>query len=128
MAALYKNLKPQIMKSIYFKAVVFTVILSAIGQTLSAKTVNETSDNKIYPGLTNQLTEAIGFPRFINSYSEINLVKAMVQVDSSVQIQLLEMNASNTQLKKYVEEQLSHIHMKEAEATAPFLLTLKFQL
>lgn len=116
------------MKSIYFKAVAFTVFLSAVGLTLSAKTVNEASDNKIYPGITNQLTEAIGFPRFINSHSEINLVKAMVQVDSSGQVQLLEMNASDARLKKYVEEQLSQIHLQEAEATAPFLLTLKFQL
>ncbi len=116
------------MKSIPFKSIVLSVLFSALAGAAFANSLKESSETKAYPNVTQQLTEAIGFPGFIRSNSEENIVKAMLQVDTSGKVSLLELNASNPELKRYVEEQINRIHLKTAEATVPFLLTLKFQL
>ncbi len=67
-------------------------------------------------------------PAFITENSEANEVKALIQVDASGKLTVLEVNSGNPQLKDYVLAELKNIQINPLETTEKFVVVIKFRV
>lgn len=75
-----------------------------------------------------EIIRNIACPEFISDNSEINEVKAIVQVDESGAISIQEINSGNTRLKDYVAAQLQGMKLQTTGAAEKFILIIKFKI
>lgn len=67
-------------------------------------------------------------PAFVTENSELNEVKAIVQVDETGKVKVVEVNSGNPQLKDYVVAELAKLKIKNPATTEQFVLVIKFRV
>jgi hypothetical protein len=72
-----------------------------------------------------EIIRSISCPDFITSDTK---VKAIVQVDESGNVNVLDINAENAQLKEYVTDQLHHLKIKNHSTEENFVLVINFKI
>ena len=72
-----------------------------------------------------EIIRSISCPDFITSDTK---VKAVVQVDESGNVNVLDINAESAQLKEYVTEQLHNLKIKNHSTVEKFVLVINFKI
>ena len=75
-----------------------------------------------------EIIRNISCPDFIDQNSELNQIKAIVQVDTNGKVKVEEINSANPQLKAYVIDQLQSITVKSPGQSQRFVLVINFQV
>jgi hypothetical protein len=103
----------------YFTLMITFGIIAAVPGNVE-KTAKENVRREIIRNIT--------CPDFVTENSEANDVKALVSVDENGKVNLYEINSANPQLKKYVENTLKQMKMKNAMPTEKFVVVVKFRV
>ena len=75
-----------------------------------------------------EIIRNITCPEFVTENTQANDVKALVSVDENGNVNLLEINSANTELKNYVANTLKEMKIKNAVPTEKFVLVVKFRV
>ena len=77
-----------------------------------------------------EITNSITCPDFLIANDPTNQVKALVQVDSTGNVKVEEINSANPQLKAYVIDQLQNMKLKNPgqNQSQRFVLVINFQV
>lgn len=86
--------------------------------------VNSAAKEQMRKEIANQII----CPAFVTENSELNEVKAIVQVDETGKVKVLEINSGNPLLKDYVVTELNKMKIKNPATTEQFVLVIKFRV
>jgi hypothetical protein len=75
-----------------------------------------------------EIIRNIACPDFITTNSELNKVKAIVEVDEAGNVNIAEINSGNTELKEYVKSQLQNMKVKSTGSPEKFVLVINFKI
>lgn len=78
--------------------------------------------------LRREISSQISCPLFVTSNSEVNNVRAVVQVTEQGKVSVLEISSANEELKDYVVKELSKIKISHPGITEQFVLIIKFRV
>ena len=75
-----------------------------------------------------EIIRNIACPDFISTNSELNKVKAIVEVDEAGNVNVSEINSGNPELKDYVIKQLQHMKVSSKGGPEKFVLIINFKV
>lgn len=103
----------------------YFMLMSTVGIIASVPAnVNSAAKEKIRREISSQII----CPQFVTANSELNDVKAIVQVTENGKVNVLEINSGNQQLKDYVINELGKMKIKNPATTDQFVLVIKFRV
>jgi hypothetical protein len=103
----------------------YFMLMSTVGIIASVPAnVNSAAKEKIRREISSQII----CPAFVTENSELNNVKAIVQVTEDGKVNVLEIHSGNQQLNDYVINELSKIKIKSPATTDQFMLVIKFRV
>lgn len=109
-------------KSIIALSILAGLLVTTTG-SLYAKTTATSAVN-----VGTEITRSINCPSFITENSEANTVKMLLHIDSMGRIQLREINTGNPELRRYVEQELKNINLKNTTTDTQVALVIKFRV
>jgi AICAR transformylase/IMP cyclohydrolase PurH len=103
----------------------YFMLMSTFGIIASVPAnVNSAAKEQIRKEISSQII----CPSFVTENSELNDVKAIVRVDETGKVNVLEINSGNEQLKEYVITELGKMKIKNPATTDEFVLVIKFRV
>lgn len=99
------------------------ILASFMGMAANPNSIKANREN-----LRMEISRNISCPDFITENSEMNDVKAIVNVDATGTVNIETINTANPQLRAYVTKQLQQMHLANNTATGPFVLVIKFRV
>ena len=114
------------------KNTITTTVLIAAFLFMSSFAANATNSNHAQKNakesVRQEIIRNINCPDFIESNSETNQVKAIVEVDENGSVTVDEINSANPKLKEYVVEQLKSMKVKSPSENQKFVLVINFKV
>ncbi len=103
----------------------YFVLMSTVGIIASVPAnVNSAAKEQIRKEIGSQIV----CPAFVTQNTVMNDVKAIVRVEETGKVKVLEINSGNEQLKDYVINELSKMKIKNPATTDEFVLVIKFRV
>ena len=75
-----------------------------------------------------EIIRNIACPDFITTNSDLNKVKAIVEVDAAGNVNVSEINTGNPELKNYVTRQLQNMKVSSTGGPEKFVLIINFKI
>jgi hypothetical protein len=75
-----------------------------------------------------EIINRIACPDFVQTNDPANQVKALVQIDSTGNVKVEQINSANPQLKAYVIDQLQNMKLKSPGQNQRFILVINFEV